>query len=507
MPSSVDQGVLWDIWAQHRPQAAERLDVLDRAAAAESAGTLDDELRSEAGDAAQTLQATAGSCGLAAASDLAAEAERILQETGDGTRLTTVGVDLRFALQLEPAAPSAPAAVPLLLLVVRDIIRRRRLEAEARKRGMRPVVVAVPDEVPGELEGRRPDIVVVDLAANAAKRAAALALIAELGSDAPVIVLLEDEEPQDRLDVARRGGTACLTRGASAPEVLGAAALALERRAIADLGVIVLGQEPGIADLLRRHGLTVHTAETGADVWAEAPGLLLVGADVDDHLDLCRALRTDPRRADVPIVATTTHDDPDTLSRILAAGADDCLVAPVFGRELVVRIRRHLDRFRAHEARAELDTLTSAATRRTGAVALGALLRLGDRLDRPVSLVQIAVEDDHDDAALRTLGELLRRAFRDEDVVARWGGPCFVVGLFGAERQPAVDRVTSVLAEYRRHVTDGVRAAVAQYPVDGGDLETLLEAADEALAATAIGEVNGVPDVRTDGPRTTDVAI
>jgi diguanylate cyclase (GGDEF)-like protein len=80
--------------------------------------------------------------------------------------------------------------------------------------------------------------------------------------------------------------------------------------------------------------------------------------------------------------------------------------------------------------------------------------------------------------------------FRGEDVVARWGGEEFAIGMFGMEQQDAVQRVTGMLEAFRQEVFTppaGVEfhvtfsAGVAQYPEDGVELQSLYRAADKAL--------------------------
>jgi diguanylate cyclase (GGDEF)-like protein len=84
----------------------------------------------------------------------------------------------------------------------------------------------------------------------------------------------------------------------------------------------------------------------------------------------------------------------------------------------------------------------------------------------------------------------LKRSFRDEDVVARWGGEEFVVGMYAMGAGDGVARLYRVLEAVRREEfvgADGVEfnigfsAGVAEYPRHGLDLESLYRAADEAL--------------------------
>ena len=94
------------------------------------------------------------------------------------------------------------------------------------------------------------------------------------------------------------------------------------------------------------------------------------------------------------------------------------------------------------------------------------------------------------DRVLRRVSDLLERSFRAEDVVARWGGEEFVIGLHAATRDDAVWRLDYVLAILSAEdlVTPGsdpVRitfsGGVAQYPFDGATLSELPRAADSAL--------------------------
>ena len=44
------------------------------------------------------------------------------------------------------------------------------------------------------------------------------------------------------------------------------------------------------------------------------------------------------------------------------------------------------------------------------------------------------------------------KTFRGEDVVARWGGEEFAVGMFGMRQQDAVQRMTGMLDAFRQVV-------------------------------------------------------
>src|SRR5262249_25957532 len=105
------------------------------------------------------------------------------------------------------------------------------------------------------------------------------------------------------------------------------------------------------------------------------------------------------------------------------------------------------------------------------------------------------------EAVLQHLAGLLQRAFRSEDIVARWGGAEFVVGMYGMTRAEGVHRLAEVLETFRPvsfTVPDDTSfqgtfsAGVAEYPVDGTDLQSLYRAADQALGEAKTAGSNRV---------------
>ena len=128
------------------------------------------------------------------------------------------------------------------------------------------------------------------------------------------------------------------------------------------------------------------------------------------------------------------------------------------------------------------------------------LLATAQREHMPLSLVVLDI--DHfkqvndrfghatGDDVLRRLAATLRRAFRDEDVVARWGGEEFVIGMYGTGTGDSITRMYRALDAVRRQVFVGLdggefevtfSAGVAEFPRNGVDLQALYRSADEAL--------------------------
>ena len=122
--------------------------------------------------------------------------------------------------------------------------------------------------------------------------------------------------------------------------------LALRRR------VLVVDDDPEIvtflATLLELEGIesTVATSAAAALEKLEhgLPNLVLLDIAMPDRdgLDLCRALKKDPRTRDVPVFVVSARPGKDVVERALAAGAEEFIRKPFENQELIERIRGRL---------------------------------------------------------------------------------------------------------------------------------------------------------------------
>ncbi len=490
------------VWEQNRSVFDERIALLERV-------QTEPELRSEACRAAHQLAGSGGTFGFPLVSELARRCEDLLKSDAAAAQM----VEWVAAMKAEVAIPDAgatsveldpepepdeevadPRAVnlPGVLVVSEDPELVERLRMEAGRRGLR-LFIAPRAEASQSFALDKPDAVLLDLSLPDA-----VEILAELRRDHPdvaVLALAVADRFADRLRVAEHGAAGFLPASTPPAEVIDHVTLVLQRRAGAGDRVLVVSHDRAAQAELEAAGLEVVTLPSEGDVWDELtrvnPAAIILG---EHDLELARVLRNDRRWSIVPVVVVGDVE-PEI---VFAAGADD--IAPT--DQLVARVRNHLARNRVHQSLADTDPLTGLRNRRTSTSALSHLIRLAERLDRPVCVVEIDVDhfkkvnDTHGhiagDSVLRRLGELLKTSFRGEDVVARWGGEEFVVGLFGLDREGAIDRVGDLLGRFRSEAfinNDGEEftltfsAGVAQYPSDGADLESLYDAADQALYA------------------------
>jgi CheY-like chemotaxis protein len=116
--------------------------------------------------------------------------------------------------------------------------------------------------------------------------------------------------------------------------------------------VLVVDDDPEIvtflATLLELEGIdsTVATSAAAALEKLEhvVPNLVLLDIAMPDRdgLDLCRALKKDPRTRDVPVFVVSARPGKDVVERALAAGAEEFIRKPFENQELISRIRVRL---------------------------------------------------------------------------------------------------------------------------------------------------------------------
>jgi diguanylate cyclase (GGDEF)-like protein len=305
--------------------------------------------------------------------------------------------------------------------------------------------------------------------------------------------------------------------------------------------VLVVDDEPmmsrGLTSLLGRRGLAVTALNDPLRFWSvieeTKPNLILLDLEMPklSGTELCRAIRNDRRWSSLPVIFLTGHTDQASVQRIFAAGADDYVGKPFVPAELTVRIESRLTGVKARRTPHETDPLTGLATGAKATELIERFLRLARRKSDPYSIAVLQVDGFASLAAnfgrntannvLRSIGELLPKSFRGEDVPGWWGGADFTVGMYGSSKEHAAIKLAQIcakIAEQNFTAEDGRRvhvscsAGVAQYQADGDTVASLWDAAHKALQqARTDGGANrvGVSGITLTGPMTrrVDVAL
>ncbi len=507
------------IWERFKPKYSDRVTVLEQAIKALVAGTITAEL-GQAKAEAHLLIGSLASFGFTEASRLSGEIEQIFQAGVEASlaqveRLEQLVVALRQELERSvtsesPAPEDTTKLQPRLLIVDNDLQLGEQLIKEATIWGIQAFVATNLTQAQDAI-AQFPDVVLLDLCFDGSVQNG-LDLLAELTTsnrNLPVLVFTALKDFANRVKVARLGGQIFLSKPALPASVFAAVTQVLQQSNIVQAKILVVDDDPQMLDILRTllepWGFMLTLLDNPQHFWTTLeqanPDLLILDVEMPhlSGIDLCQVVRNDPRWSELPVLFLSAHRDMETVSRVFTAGADDYVSKPVLGPELIARVLNRLERTYILKL-AETDILTGVANRRKSIQELTRLLHLAKRQGQPVCFVildldhfkQVNDQYGHDagDKVLSQFGTLLQQAFRSEDVVARWGGEEFVVGLYGATRFQSKVRLTELLEimhqqEFTSASGEKFRVTfsggIAEYPENGTDLQALYRSADAAL--------------------------
>ena len=536
------------VWERFKNSISDRIAIFDQTHVALSLGQLSDELRQQAGQEAHKLIGSLGTFGLAEGSRLAREIENLLQsnpkqdqapqlcelvatlrreleqESGEALNLLSGGdEEVKSSPSSLPSRSFPPTPSPLLLIVDEDESFTKDLAGEAHRQGLRAEVArnlsaarAVFCQPNRNGNSLYPDVVLLDLKLNEGEEEeweSSYQLLADFTNQTPsvpVVVFARQGNFAERVEVARLGGRAFLQKPVLPTQAIEVVLDTIRHSRTAEAKVLVVDDDPqmlaALRVLLEHSGVKTLTLDDPRQFWEilelVVPDLLVLDIEMPylTGIELCLTVRNDPRWNGVPVLFLTAHTDAKTVHQVFAAGGDDYVTKPVVGPELVNRIFNRLERSQLLRSRAETDAMTGVANRRRSTQDLSQFLHLADRHKQPLCFALLdldrfkQVNDQYGhaigDAVLRRLGELLLRTFGRQDVVARWGGEEFVVGMYGIAKRDAIESISDVLVNWRSEEfvdAEGGKfrvsfsAGIAEYPSDGNDLQALYRAADQAL--------------------------
>jgi diguanylate cyclase (GGDEF)-like protein len=500
----------------------ESIALFDRVAIALAANKLEVDLRYRGFMEAHRLIGSLGSLGFSEGSAIARQIEQLLNSNfrlapTDAVLLKELIKNLQTSSCSDLpkiAIPPNVSKLPLLLIVNNDPSFTRELQAESETWGMRVQIAVDLTDAKAKIDQETPDVILLDvILPNSVKDG--LNLLNELTESRPQIakvIMAAMSDLSDRVMVARQGGCSFIEKPIfSAEEVVNAITQLLLQRQNSDRPkVMIVDDDPAtlqiLATMLGNWKIEVKTLQDPEKFWQvlelTSPDLLILDLIMPKYsgLDLCQAVRTDPLWQDLPIVFLSAHGDQDTVRQILAAGADDYLSKPVMEADLQTRLLSRLQRSRNSRQIANFDGLTGVYTHRRGIQSLTQFLRLAKRNQQNFCMAILdldffkAVNDLHGhgmgDKALKQFGSLLRQYFRSEDVTMRWSNEEFVVGLYGADRQQSVDRLTKLLEIWQEQKFLSAKgesfgltfsAGIAEYPQNGTNIEALYSSMNAAL--------------------------
>jgi two-component system, cell cycle response regulator len=272
-----------------------------------------------------------------------------------------------------------------------------------------------------------------------------------------------------------------------------------------------------VAGMLRGRGYDVETVPDGQAAVERVArgGVHLVLLDVLmprlGGLEACRLLKSMTSGSFLPVVLVTVKTDNASRVEGLRIGADDYVCKPFDESELVARVEAMLRIKRLHdhvaEAKARLeqlsihDDLTGLYNYRYLHARLGEEFRRSERIQEPLACLAIDIDRlqlqnekggrEHGDRVIRQVADAIRRATKEGDVVARFGGDEFLAvlpGMHFAGATAVAERIFTdtaerpALSEATRGIPVTLSIGVSLFPArDIRTKDALLRAADTAL--------------------------
>lgn len=533
------------VWEKYRQSYCDRLFIIQQALTALQTGTLTPTQQHDAEQEAHTFIGSLGCFGLDTASHISRQIQQLLKRGTalDSTEILQLG---KLVMQLQQEIfqysgetlnqgeflPSDPAILSASLLIVDDdLLLSKQIATEATNWGFQAEIAVNFQKAQELLHFQSYDVMLLDLnfpdfTENGLNF---LAMVRSQYPKIPVLMLTAEDSFAQRVEAARLGIKWFLQKPIVPSEVLTTITQVIEQTNQSTAQLLIVDDDLVVLDFLRillePSGYQLTLLDQPDKFWETleqtVPDLLILDIEfsVVSHqnsekgkiscwsgFDLCQVVRSDARWNRLPILFLSAHTDMETIQRSFSVGADDFLSKPIVPTELLTRVKTRLEQRQLWKL-TEIDALTGVSLRRKALQDLTRLLQLAQRQQQTFSLAVLdldhfkSVNDQYGhemgDRVLNYFGKLLNQSFRQEDVIGRWGGEEFVVGMYGTSKEEGMRRLAQVLQQFSQHsftTLDGTRfnitfsGGIAQTPDDGKDLQTLYQQADTALyQAKALG--------------------
>ncbi|WPF88000.1 diguanylate cyclase [Cyanobacterium aponinum AL20118] len=210
-----------------------------------------------------------------------------------------------------------------------------------------------------------------------------------------------------------------------------------------------------IEKILRKEGyqakILAHSQEVLPYMEQINPDLILLDLMMPNinGLELCQQIKLNPHFQDIPVIFITASDEKQDLLKAFDLGAVDYITKPFHNRELLARIKTHLElKFTRDELKKALveleklattDELTGISNRRNFSTLAEREFNLAKRQKRYFALLILDIDyfkkinDSYGhiagDFVIKSVAQQCVLSIRQEDLCARWGGEEFIIFL------------------------------------------------------------------------------
>lgn len=360
---------LTTIWKKHQPKRQQQLATIDKAILSLQGGNLELSDRLSAIVASHSLAGNLGQFGLYQGSQLAQELEHLLQNDPSQEQWQELSIKLTILRDeiaterdiSEYISQKISANSPLLLIVGNE----PQLSHEAATQGIRTKTLSTPELVKTWLEKQQgssaklPQAVLLTISFAESEPSSLhkyLTLIAEfklLVPSIPVIVIADRDRFEDRLQVARHGGSFFLTQSINPKQIITICQQALRRSSLGKKIMIVdddIELLQLLPSLLQPWAFKLTTLDDPRQFWdvlqTVTPDLLVLDIEMPhlSGIELCKVLRTHPYWCKLPVLFLSVHRDAAISTEAFASGANDFVSKPFVPQQLAHRILNRLDR-------------------------------------------------------------------------------------------------------------------------------------------------------------------
>ncbi len=362
---------LTSIWEKHHPKRQQQLAQLQQAIASLKTGNLEVSDRISAIVTAHSLAGNLGQFGLHQGSRLAKDIEQLLQNNPSQEqwqtlhhKLTALSQKISRERDITPQINQTILAnSPLLLIVGNNSQLNSQLTQAATDQGILTEIITSPELAKTWLQKQQdsyqklPQTVVVNLSfadSHNDLRQESLELISEFKlfvPSIPVIVIGDHDNFQDRLLVARHGGSFYLSQPANPKQIITLSQQAIQR---SSFGKKIMVEDDDIEllqilpTLLEPWKFKLTTLDDPRQFWdvlqIVAPDLLVLDIEMPylSGIELCKVLRTHPYWCKIPVLFLSVYSDVTISNQVFASGANDLVNKPIIPQQLVYRILNHL---------------------------------------------------------------------------------------------------------------------------------------------------------------------